>query len=51
MDNELSKEIIELVKIASESGVSKEDFIKFLEEKSKEKIKKPTSSAIKEKTS
>ncbi|MFD2214979.1 hypothetical protein [Metabacillus endolithicus] len=34
MDNELSKEIIELVKIASESGVSKEDFIKFLEEKS-----------------
>ena len=45
MDNELSKEIIALVKIAYESRISKEGFIKFLKEKSKGKNKDISSSA------
>ena len=37
IDKEESKEILELVKLALESGITKEEFIKFLEE---QKVKK-----------
>jgi hypothetical protein len=32
VDNKINKEILDLIKLAIDSGISKEEFIKFLEE-------------------